>query len=187
MINSLPELNMLTSRSTNEEFRGVAYEMSLVGDATGDRPFTVSDLEKLLRPHDIDAASLSGRLWNLMDTALDPNGASINPSNVNADSFWISDTIVEDRHKLFTTHSFEVPMISGNFVERLIDKIEDPLASGGGGVTSPNSHNVARLLRLQAPALPTGQYAFAPELSARLETATTAVTWTRLSITLEKN
>ena len=101
--NSLPQIDLLTTRQFNtffdengditfdDEFTGNPYEMSLNGDAAGDTPFTVEELERLLRPDDIDSLALPNRLSSIID---------VNPG-------------------LFTTHSFDVPMLNRSFPEEI--------------------------------------------------------------------
>ena len=87
--NSLPQINMLTSKtsftkpgSLMDEFSGNPYEMSISGSVPGDSPFTAEELERLLRPEDIDSIVLPDRLSELLT-----NDASINPRSVHHGQF----------------------------------------------------------------------------------------------------
>ena len=106
--NSLPQIDMLSSREFNaflddmgnptfdDEFTGNPYEMSLSGDAPGDTPFTVEELERLLRPDDIDSLALPNRLSN----------------------------IVDENTGLFTTLSFDVPTLYRSFPEEIDSNLQ---------------------------------------------------------------
>ena len=97
--NSLPQIDMTSTLSINafnDEFTGNPYEMSLSGDATGDTPFTVEELERLLRPDDIDSLALPSRLSSIVD--------------VNTG--------------LFTTLSFDVPTLYRSFAEEITSNLE---------------------------------------------------------------
>ena len=93
-VNGLPQIDMLSSRAIdddnyNTEFDGNPYEMSLSSTARGDTPFTLQELERLLRPNDIDSRILPNRLSNLI----------------------VANT------RLFTTDSHDVPMLHRVFPE----------------------------------------------------------------------
>ena len=97
--NALPQIEVLATDDIDkftDEFSGNAYEMSLSGRATGDAPFTAEELERVLRPNDIDSRILPDRLSNLL--------SGVSPAN---------------RSRLFTTHCFDVPMLYRGFVEEL--------------------------------------------------------------------
>ncbi len=157
--NSMPEIDMLVSRFTGNEFFNSPYEMSLNGAGAGDSPFQAAELERLLRPNDIDSEGLPDRLWRLAEHS--GIGIGIAPEN-----FWVNDGMIPNRNQLFTTDSFEVPMLYGNFVATLRQKMEVEDA------TLTNAQLEFRANRFRLPAtttVPTNQYAFAPELSAGLK------------------
>lgn len=163
--NSLPELDMVSSHLTGNEISNPAYEMSLSGDASGDTPFEATELERLLRPNDIDSAGLPDRLWRLASAT----GVTVDP-----EMFWTNDSIA-NRNLLFTTDSFEVPMLHGNFVARIRNKIieETGLAPRDNSGNLNDEQEIQRITdryRLNAtPSAPTNQYVFAPELTAGLK------------------
>ena len=157
--NSMPEIDMLSSRFPGNEFFNSPYEMSLNGAGVGDSPFQAAELERLLRPSDIDSEGLPDRLWRLAEHS--GIGIGIDPQD-----FWIDDGLIPNRNQLFTTDSFEVPMLYGNFVSTLRQK----MAAEDSSLTNAQLEFRANRFRLPAtPAVPTNQYAFAPELSAGLK------------------
>ena len=97
--NGLPQINMLTTEEIpgfSGEFIGNAYEMSLSGLTSSDRPFTPEEFERILRPDDIDSKLLPDRLFRILgDTGRD----------------------------LLTTHSFDVPMLYKNFTVEILQSL----------------------------------------------------------------
>ena len=100
--NGLPQIDMLTKQTLTkpggltDEFAGNPYEMSLSGDSSADRPFTPEELERFLRPNDIDSSILPDRFTNILGTA----GTG-----------------------LLTTDSYDVPMLYRDFVEEMVRNI----------------------------------------------------------------
>ena len=98
-INSLPQIDRPLTLNV-DEFLGNPYEFSLSGSPVGDdAPFTITELERILRPNDIDSRMLPSRLSNILD-----DDASINP-------------------RLFTTDGYDVPMLFRSFPEVMIRQL----------------------------------------------------------------
>ena len=136
----LPQINMLASGDIpgfDNEFTGNAYEMSLSGLTSSDRPFTPEELERVLRPNDIDSSLLPNRLSSIV-------------GNVG--------------RNLATSHSFDVPMLYQNFTIEMLRDIQtrNPML-GGAGLTNEERLVLYANWVIQASTVD-GQFAFAPEL-----------------------
>ena len=126
--NSIPVINVISTDdidSFTDEFSGNQYEMTLSGRATGDLPFTPEELERVLRPGDIDSQVLPDRLSSVLDGLFNS--------------------------RIFTTDSYDVPMLYRSFVEEVLRE----LPKRGGNL---NTAGIRTLLDIDQ------QFAFAPEL-----------------------
>ena len=141
--NSLPQISMLTSDdlfkpdTVVDEFSGNPYEMSLSGKVTGDSPFTPDEFERLIRSEDIDAKVLPQRLTDLMEDNPNPG--------------------------IFTTESYEVPMLTRDFVQEMFINIRNRNASIRNMTGDPSSEEFTATLVTTLSGID-GQFAFAPEL-----------------------
>jgi hypothetical protein len=102
--NSMPVIDVRTSSLTTAEMYNSAYGLSFAPipwnyGGSDDTPYTELELERVLRPSDIDVNLLAGRLWNI-------------PTNPVL--FW------NDKRDIVTTASFEVP--SSRFASLLFRK-----------------------------------------------------------------
>ena len=144
----MPIMDMLYSGFAGEEFTNSPYGMSFAPipfNGNVDRPFSEAELERVLRPYDVDSNILPSRLWNAPATA----------------GFWTSNPTFRD---LVTTASFEVPVTYESFEAKLINKVANVL---GISLASPTAAEIglinARIAILKNDLL------FAPELFAGLK------------------
>ena len=107
---------------------GDPYEMVLNRGAAGytDAPFTVSELERILRYHDIDASSLPDRLLNAASNSLAGNSP-----------------VARRNRRLVTTHSSHVPVITG------MTPTETRADFVGAGMLGAGSHSILDLYALK--------------------------------------
>lgn len=118
--NAMPVIDILSSNLATPEFSFTNYGLALDSrDAytSTDNPYTLADLEKILRPNDIDSQILAGRLWYL------PNSNPDNPSD--QAEFW------NFNRDLVTTASFEVPVSHQGFHKLLFRLIARQLTGNG--------------------------------------------------------
>lgn len=102
--NSMPVIDVGDSNAlATAEMHNSLYGLSFEPNQTDDTPFTELDLERVLRPTDLDTNLLSSRLWNIPSTP---------------DTFWVND---KNKRELITTASFEVP--TSRFAKILFDKV----------------------------------------------------------------
>lgn len=162
--NGLPVIDMLISADvTSNEIQVSPYEMNLVslpvGDAN-DTPFTEHELERLLRPNDIDTQLLDSRLWRISDPTATP---------ADWEEFWNSDTatLIQGRNQLVTTRSFDVPMIYESIQGKLRTRIAAELLEDSLPALTDDemSNRITALMSQDAGA----SYAFAPELGLKLK------------------
>ncbi len=108
------------------------YQMNLMGDGQGqignlaiDQPFSYAEMERLLRPYDVDSGSLASRLWNIHPV--------FNDDRVSVDAF-NELTDVENRldrafqaRRSVTTHSNDVPAMPLDVRQMLRARMETTL------------------------------------------------------------
>ncbi len=132
--NAMPMIDMIESTSSEPEFSRTNYNLSFanynhnnnVNSETGaDFQYTFSDLEKVLRPNDLDSEMLARRLWNV------PRTLSGGDESLLRD-FWL------ERRDVVTTASFEVPLSHVPF-ERLVYRKAIQII--GGSLTPPVAAN----------------------------------------------
>jgi hypothetical protein len=137
--NSMPVIDVRQSSLTNAEIANSAYGLSLLPgfhDGSDDTPYEALELERILRPYDLDVNFLSGRLWNI-------------PAN--PQTFW------NDKREIVTTTSFEVP--SSRFAEMLFQTASQVLFSQPfNQLTAAQRNQVREYIENNMAAL------FAPEL-----------------------
>ena len=128
--NAMPMIGMIESTSPAPEFFRTNYSLSFanygynnnVTSETGaDFQYSFSDLEKVLRPNDIDSEMLARRLWNV------PRALS-GGDEIFLRDFWMQ------RRDVVTTASFEVPLSHVPF-ERLVYRKAIQII--GGSLTPP--------------------------------------------------
>ena len=110
--NGLPVIDMAASSNSSNEFDNNAYEMTFAPLPNGDyrdRPFTPTELERVLRQFDADSNVLPARLLNFA-TSIDP------------------DSLTTDIRNLLTTDSFEVPVTPRNLRSLLLEKVSSSIA-----------------------------------------------------------
>ncbi len=136
--NGLPVIDMTVSGTSLSEFSNNPYEMSFAplpfGDAN-DSPYSAIELERILRPYDMDANLLAGRLWEA-------------PNVTGSTWSWTGEPGIREQ---VTTESYEVPTIPETFKITLIRYLVEEV-----GLTTQQA--IARAESLIADDL------FAPEL-----------------------
>ncbi len=105
--NAMPIIDMLASQFTGQEFTNSPYEMSFAPSPfndSNDQPFAAQELEKILRPNDLDSNLLASRLWDTVGS-----------------SYWINTPLPPalPNRDLVTTASFEIPITYDLFKARL--------------------------------------------------------------------
>ncbi len=104
--NAMPVIDMLSSTFPGREFSISPYEMSFAPSPfrdLNDNPFEALEIEKVLRPSDVDSNLLPARLWEIP-------GADDNVRRM----FWAAN------RDLVTTDSFEVPTTYDGLIARAI-------------------------------------------------------------------
>ncbi|MDB4392016.1 hypothetical protein N9006_01565 [bacterium] len=155
----LPVIDMVASEFGNDfEFANNPYEMTFdyqSGSSHSNTPFSPADLERHLRPFDVDTNVLPKRIP--FDSETDSE------TNVNNG---IVGGIPRSKRNLITTESWDVPMIPDNFKSKLIARLATKL-----GVPKPLSNaNLTSLNNLADDMLdPTIGNMFASELSRGLK------------------
>lgn len=152
--NSLPVIDMVASEFGNDtEYANNPYEMtfdSQSGSSHSNSPFSPADLERHLRPFDVDTNVLSKRIP--FDSETDSE------TNVNNG---IVGGIPRSKRNLITTESWDVPMIPDNFKAKLISRL--PVLASDLGANSTLAQ-----INQRADSL-IDQGLFAPELLAGLK------------------
>ena len=152
--NGLPVIDMIASGFGNDfEYSNNPYEMtfdSQSGSSHSNSPYSPADLERHLRPYDVDTNVLSKRIP--FDSETDSETGVNNG---------ILGGIPRSRRTLITTESWDVPMIPDNFKAKLISRLPALAADLGPGSTLAEV-NVRADMLIQ-------NNMFAPELLAGLK------------------
>jgi hypothetical protein len=152
--NGLPVIDMIASEFGNDfEYSNNPYEMtfdSQSGSSHSNSPYSPADLERHLRPFDVDTNVLSKRIP--FDSETDSETGVNNG---------ILGGIPRSRRNLITTESWDVPMIPDNFKAKLIARLPALAADLGPGSTLAEV-NVRADMLIQ-------NNMFAPELLAGLK------------------
>lgn len=127
------------------------YEVNLMSDSrrdapdlynpvqNDDAPFSVAELERVLRAMDPDAGGLPDRLWNLVD-AFDPDKLLVQltganplqlPPGYNSGDVVSAQVEASARRRVVTTDSFEVPAPNENWTARLVYGADGRPGAGG--------------------------------------------------------
>ena len=107
--NGLPVIDMLSSTFPGREFSNSPYEMSFAPSPfrdLNDNPFEALEIEKVLRPSDVDSNLLPARLWEIP-------GAD----DIVRRTFWAAN------RDLVTTDSFEIPTTFDVVISRALARI----------------------------------------------------------------
>ena len=107
--NGLPVIDMLSSTFPGREFSISPYEMSFAPSPfrdLNDNPFEALEIEKVLRPSDVDSNLLPARLWEIP-------GAD----HIARRMFWAAN------RDLVTTDSFEVPTTYDSVIAKLFARL----------------------------------------------------------------